>query len=252
MTLEELLAALGKLPEGQKLVDGLKEIIAAKDMEIKTKGKAAKDAQTTLKDVQAKEKAATERLTTVLEHFEIDGDAEDMEEAIEAAKTKLKTAKEGGASAPEVTQLQKELSKLQRDFKKLQTTNADTEKLFQEERTKRYKSLKEQVVISEMVKNNIENPELYLNNIIDNVEVGDDDSLIFKNSNAEELSIADAVKEFATKYPRIVVNNQTPGANSGGVDGGKKGTFAEALLKSGQPTERLQQAENHYFGGSNQ
>ncbi len=48
MTLEELLAALAKLPEGSKFAEALKAIIAAKEAELNQKGNQYKTLTKTL------------------------------------------------------------------------------------------------------------------------------------------------------------------------------------------------------------
>lgn len=252
MTLEEILAALGKLPDGQKLVDGLKEYVAGKDAEIKAKGKETSTAKAAQKKAETDLKAATERLSTVLESFEVDGEAEDFEEAIETAKTKLQSAKEGGAPAPEVAQLQKDLSKLQRELKKVQTTNAENEKLLGEERGKRHTSMKTQALLTALTENKAVKPDQLAKLLLNNIKIGDDDALLFVNDDGEEESVGDGVKGWLTGNPEFVANNQNNGAGSGGGfgSGTNKGSFAKSILESGKQSERLQQAENIYFGNN--
>lgn len=252
MTWEELLAALAKTPEGQKLVDAAKEIMAGKDTEIKTKGKEVTTAKTAQKKAETELKTATERLTTVLETFEIDGEAEDLEEAIEAAKAKLQAAKDGAAAAPEVAQLQKDLSKMQREFKKLQTTNTENEKLLGEERSKRHAGMKSQALLAALTENKAIKPDKLVKLLQDNVKIGDDDSLTFVGEDGVEIDVKEGVKTWLTGNPEFVINNQNPGGGSGGgAAGDDKGGFAKAILDSGKTSERMQQAESHYFGASN-
>lgn len=253
MNWEEFLAALAKLPDGQKLVEAIKEIMAGKDAEIKTKGKEATTAKNAQKKAEVELKAATERLETILETFEIDGEAEDLEEAIETAKAKLQSAKDGGAAAPEVAQLQKDLSKLQREFKKLQITNTENEKLLGEERTKRHNGMKNQALLAALAENKAIKPDKLVKLLLDNVTIGEDDSLVFVADDGAEVTVSEGVKGWLSGNPEFMTNSQNAGGGSGGGTGGGSGksSFAEALLKSGQSSERLQQAETHYFGGTN-
>lgn len=249
MTLEELLKALNTLQDGPKYVEAIKAIIEQKEGEIGKKATELKTVKTALKEAEGKANTASERLSQFYSHFEIDENVEDLEEAFEAVAARMTASKDGGASAPEVTQLQKELAKLQRDFKKLQTTNETTEKQFQDERGKRHKALKEQIVLAEMVKNKIKNPELLMKLVLDSVKIGDDDSLIFENENKEEMSVAEGIKAFADAHLDFVINGQNQGASSNNghnSDGG--GSFASSLIKDRQQPENLQKAEEIYFG----
>lgn len=250
MTLEELLAALTKLPEGSKFAEALKAIIAAKEAELNQKGMQFKSLTKTLKETEEKLKKATERLEQFHDHTGIADDVEDLEAAL--AELKTHAEKNGGQNAPEIAQLQKDFAKLQRDFKKATDAQAAAEKTASEERSKRQTSERNRTLLAALTEHKAIKPEQLLKILADKVKINDDDSLTFLKDDGEEIEVGAGVKAWLDTNPEFLANNQNLGAGSGGgAGGGGKPSFAESLLKSNQQPERLQQAESHYFGGAN-
>lgn len=250
MTLEQLLEALGKLPEGSRFAEAIKALIAAKESEVASKGNQYKTLAKTLKETEDKLKASTERLAKFYDHTGIDEGAEDIEASL-AEYTKGLT-KEGGQAAPEIAQLQKDITKLQKDLKKATEGQSAFEKLAGEERTKRQNSERNRSLLAALTEHKAIKPDQLLKILADKVKINDDDTLSFLKEDGEEIEVSAGVKAWLDANPEFSINSQNAGAGGGGGGGGgNKSTFAEALLKSGQPSERLQQAENHYFGNSN-
>jgi alanyl-tRNA synthetase len=250
LTLEELLAALAKLPEGSKFAEALKAIIAAKESELTQKGTQYKTLTKTLKETEEKLKKAAERLEKFHDHT---GVADDVEAALTEIKSKeeeaLKAA--GGKGAPEIAQLQRDIAKLQRDLKKATDAQTASETIAKEERSKRQTSERNRALLSALTEHKAVKPDQLLKILADKVKVNDDETLAFLKDDGEEVEVNAGVKGWLDVNPEFVTNNQYNGAGSGGGGGtGGKSSFAAALLKSNQPTERLQQAENHYFGGA--
>ncbi|TWH48547.1 hypothetical protein [Sporomusa sp. KB1] len=253
MTLEELLAALAKLPEGSKFAEALKAIIAAKEAELNQKGNQYKTLTKTLQGTEEKFKKATERLEKFHDHTGVADDVEDLEAALADLKAKQEEAlKNGGKGAPEIAQLQGEIAKLRRDLKKATDAQLTFEKTATEERAKRHNSERNRELLAALTEHKAIKPDQLLKILSDKVKITDDDSVVFVKDDGDEIKVSDGVKAWLDTNPEFLANNQNPGAGSGGGGGnGGKPSFAESLLKSNQPTERLQQAENHYFGGSN-
>lgn len=253
MTLEELLAALAKLPEGSKFAEALKAIIAAKEAELGQRATQFKTLTTTLRETEAKLKKVTERLERFHDHTGIADDVEDLEAALVELKAKEEEMlKTGGKGAPEIAQLQKDIAKLQRDLKKATESQAASEKIATEERTKRQTSERNRALLSALTENKAIKPDQLLKILADKIKVNDDETLTYLKDDGEEVDVKSGVKSWLDANPEFVFNPQNAGAGGGGGGGnGNRSTFAEALLKSNQPTERLQQAESHYFGGSN-
>ncbi|TCL74237.1 hypothetical protein EDC14_1004175 [Hydrogenispora ethanolica] len=253
MTLEELLQALGQLPEGQKFVDALKAAIAAKDAEIVQKTNQYKTASKAQKDAEAKLQAANERLAKFQEHIDIDLETEDLDAALEEWKSKqLEQAKAGGATPPEIAQLQKDMSKLQRELKKAVEAQAAAEKKASEETAKRQNSERTRALLGALTEGKAIKPEQLIKVLADRVKVTDDDSLVFLKEDGEESSVADGVKSWLEANPEFLINNQIPGGGSanGGGKGAQAGSFGKELAKgaSVEQTPAMQKAQETYFG----
>jgi hypothetical protein len=111
--------------------------------------------------------------------------------------------------------------------------------------------MKNQALLAALVENKAIKPETLTKLLLDNVKVGDDDSLVFVGTEGDEIPVKDGVKGWLTSNPEFLLNNQNPGGGSGGGGtGGGQPSFAASLLKSQQPTENLQKAESIYFGGN--
>lgn len=252
MNLEELLKALALIPDGQKFIDAIKAIITAKDSEVAQKTTQLKTLTKTLKTTEDKLKSTTDRLEKFHDHTGIADDVEDLDSALADLKAKEdEVLKNGGKGTPEITQLQKDIAKLQRDLKKATEAQASSEKLATEERTKRQNSERNRVLLAALTENKAIKPDQLIKILSDRIKVNDDDSVFFVKEDGDEVQVSEGVKTWLEANPEFVANYQNPGSGSfnGGANGNKN-SFAEALLKSEQPTERLQQAENHYFGGS--
>ncbi|MDU2066627.1 MAG: hypothetical protein E6713_17550 [Sporomusaceae bacterium] len=251
MTWEEFLAALGQLPEGQKLIEAIKAIVAGKDAEIKTKGKEVTTAKTAQKKAETDLAAANERLEIFQDALEIDGDTEDLDEAIAEAKTKLQAAKDGDTKAADLAQVQSELKKVQREYKKLEKISADNEKLLGEERGKRHTSMKTQALLTALTENKAIKPDQLAKLLLNNVKVGDDDKLLFVNEDGDEINVGEGVKGWLETNQEFVLNSQNPGGGSGGgLGNGNQGSFAKSILESGQQSERIQKGAEFYFGNN--
>lgn len=253
MTLEELLAALAKLPEGSKFAEALKAIIAAKEAELNQKGTQYKTLTKTLQETEEKLKKATERLEKFHDHTGVADDVEDLEAALAELKAKQEEAiKNGGKGAPEITQLQGEIAKLRRDLKKATDSQLAFEKTATEEKSKRHNSERNRELLAALTEHKAIKPDQLLKILADKVKITDTDDVVFVKEDGDEIKVTDGVKTWLEANPEFLANNQNTGAGSGGgAGGGGKGSFAESLLKSNQQPERLQQAENHYFGGAN-
>lgn len=251
MTLEELLAALAKLPEGSKFTEALKAIIATKDSEINQKGTQFKTLTKTLKETEEKLKKVTERLEQFHDHTGIADDVEDLEAAL--AELKNQAEKNGGQNAPEIAQLQKDIAKLQRDLRKATDAQAVSEKTAAEERGKRQTSERNRALLAALSEHKAIKPDQLLKILADKVKVNDDDSLTFLKDDGEEIEVNAGVKGWLDANPEFVINTQNPGGGGGGGTHGKAGevgAFGKSLAQqvTAQQTPALQKGQEFYFG----
>ncbi|WP_371374398.1 hypothetical protein [Sporomusa aerivorans] len=255
MTLEELLAALAKLPEGSKYAEALKTVVAAKDGEIAQKGAQYKTLSKTLKETEEKLKKTTDRLEKFHDHTGIADDVEDVEVALAELKVKEEEAIKaaGGKGAPEISQLQKDIAKLQRDLKRATEAQATSEKTAAEERSKRQSSERNRALLAALTEHKAIKPDQLLKILADKVKVNDDDTLAFLKDDGEEMEVNAGVKGWLDSNPEFVINNQNPGGGgSGGANGkgGEAGAFGKSLAQqvTTQQTPALQKGQAFYFG----
>lgn len=252
MTLEQLLEALGKLPEGSKFAEALKALIAAKEAELGQQKAQFKTLTKTLKDTEDKLKATTSRLEQFHDYTGIADDVEDLETAL--ADLKAQAEKNGGKNTPEIAQLQRDNAKLQRELKKNTESLATFEKLANEERGKRQTSERNRALLAALTEHKAVKPDQLLKILADKVKVNDDDSLTFTKDDGEEIEVAIGVKAWLDANPEFVENAQNRGAGGGnGANGGKNGevgAFGKALAESvgTQQTPALQKGQEFYFG----
>lgn len=241
MTLEELLAALAKLPEGTKFAETLKSLIATKEAEIAQKGTQCKALTKTLKESEEKLRAASERLSKLHDHLGIDEDVEDLDGALADA---AKNGKKGSDEA-----LAKRLEKLEKS-RKLDKEAAD--KLIAEERSKRHDLLKKQTLLSALTAGNAARADELVGLLSGMVEIGDNDELAFVDEKGQSIKVEDGVKGWLAARPEFVKNTQNPGANSGpgggkgGSDGGELGKSVAA--KVAETAKASNDAQAHFFG----
>lgn len=240
MTLEELLAALAKLPEGSKFSEALKAIIVAKEAEVTQKSTQYKTLTKTLKDTETKLKSSEDRLTKVFDHLGIDDDVEDLDEALATA---AKTSKKGGDEA-----LLKRLEKLEKARK---ADKDASDQLISEERGKRHELLKKQALTSALTAGNAARPDELVGLLSGMVQIGDNDELSFIDEKGASIKVEDGVKNWLTARPEFVSNSQRPGANSGpgGGKDGEKGGIGESIAKKvAENTKTSADAQAHFFG----
>lgn len=241
MSLEELLAALAKLPEGSKFAEALKAIIAAKEAELGQKATQYKTLTKALKETEGKLTLASDRLTKLYDHLGIDEDVEDLDEALaEAAKTN----KKGGDDA-----LTKRLEKLEKS-RRLDKETSD--KLLAEERGKRHDLLKRQTLLSALTTGNAARADELVGLLSGMVEIGDNDELTFVDEKGQSVKVEDGVKGWLAARPEFVKNTQNSGAGSGpgggkgGNEGGELGK--QVATKVAETTKASIDAQAHFFG----
>lgn len=117
----------------------------------------------------------------------------------------------------------KKPDELMRSLKEL-TDKVDTmTKTAANEKEKRISATKMNKALAALQAGKAVDPQTLSQLIIGNIEVKDDDSVVFKEGD-KEMSVEDGVKAFLTARPWAVANSQEPGAGSGGGGGGEKAT----------------------------
>lgn len=248
MTLEELLAALAKVPDGSKYVEALKTIIATKDTEIEAAGGKNKTVAKAQKEAEKKLKATEEKLSKVLDHLGIDEDEEDLDAALAAAD---KNGKTKGDDA-----LMKRLDKLEKQRK---AEKEESDRLLGEERGKRLDALKRQELLKALNENNAARPEDLVDFLFGKVQVGDNESFTLADDKGNQVKIGDGVKSYLATRPEFTKNSQKPGGGSNtsgatdtpvGKDGKPLGFGAAMAMKAAESNKASIDAQAQFFGGA--
>ena len=245
MTLEELLAALAKLPEGSKFAEALKAIIAAKEAEISESADKMKTKSKEQKELEKTFKATQDKLAKIFDKLNIDED-DDIDEAIDNLG---KTSKTKGDET-----LLKRLDKLDKTRK---VEKEEFEKQLADERGKRHAATKRTELLKALNDNNASNPDDLIDILMGKVDIGDDDSLTFTDDKGTAVKIADGVKSWLTTRPNFIKNGQNPGASSGTstdplktkTADGKELNFGASLAKQTADNSKAAfNAQTHFFG----
>lgn len=218
-TLEEIIKAVEGLDDGAEFVAGLQVLSG----EIKKKNNEAQNLRTRLKTAEDSIAAVNGKFSKVSAFIGLEDEAEDLEAALEALKTKQKTPGKGDSS-PEIAELTSKLAQLTRDMKKISDDKSLFEKTAGEEKAKRHTVIRDLALRNALEAGKAVKPKNIAKMLVNNVKIGDDDSLIFTQDDGTEVTVDEGVKSFLTENPEFVVNGQNPGGGGGGA-GGKQPDF---------------------------
>lgn len=218
MTLEELIALLEKSEEAKKFIPFVKSLDKSSDVERLTKER--NNLRTALKEAEAKAKTADQKLEKVYDHLSID-EEDDIEEALSNIDKNQKVDEK----------LQKRLEKVEKQLKEKET---ELTTQIEAERGKRHTALKTTELMKALTVNKAMRPELMVELLAKNIQIGDDDALLFVAADGKEMSVADGVKSFLEANPEFVTNSQNPGGGSSGGGGTEKPAvqFAKSIASN--------------------
>lgn len=187
-TLEQIFEALGKVENGGTMVADLQTLISS-----------------------ARNEAAANRVerNKVLDALGLRG-SDNPEASLNNLRTTLEALKKTGN--PE--SLGSQLTALQNHVKELTDKYAASEEKAKAEHTKRISTAMHSALQSALAKGNALNPEAFTKLLLDQVVVGDDDSLGMQ-SGGKTVSIEEGVNSWLTGNPWAVKNTASGGAGSG-------------------------------------
>ncbi|MDY6303910.1 MAG: hypothetical protein SPL32_06485 [Succiniclasticum sp.] len=208
-TLEQILAALGKVENGGIMVADLQSLISS-----------------------ARNEAAANRVerNKVLDALGLRG-SENPEAALNNLRTTLEALKKTGN--PE--SLGSQLTALQNQVKELTDKYAASEEKAKAEHTKRINTAMHSALQTALANGNALNPEAFTKLLSDQVVVNADDTLSMKAGD-KMVSIDEGVKGWLNGNPWAVKNTGVGGAGSGGA-GNQKPTYTMDDLKGMTPEQ---------------
>lgn len=235
MTLEEILAFLKTVKDGEKYATGLDALFKTQD-NVLTQNKATiaqlqKDAKT--------HKGSVEGLTAKVEKFaDALGISEDDEDLDTAIATALKS--KGGSGDPALQR------KVERLTKQLNDTTAKLTEQVTAERGKRHAAMINNALVTALTEQKAVDPTTLVDLFKGNIKVADDDSMTFGE---DGKSIKDGISAWLQAHPTFVANDQRGGAGGGDTGKVNKDTFVELatdLAKGKQQPEGSDHAAAYF------
>ena len=242
MTREQLIAYFKKQTNADELVEALEAIENGYVEEIGKRNSEAKNKRTEAKDALGKLKAVQDRLEQVCDAFGVDSEAEDLEDALEAAK---KTKSSDPA-------MQKKIDRLE---KKLKEQETELTSQLEAERSKRLDSVKRTAVMDALNKHNAKDASSLVKMFLAELEVAEDgETLTLKNEKGMAVTVEDGIKDWLSTRQWAVSNTGQPGSGggnppSGGGQGGDEvDKFVMSLVDGPDNNDKTAKANEYYFG----
>lgn len=241
MTLEELTKALGLDTDENKEKAGiLKKEFNAKQKDINDKTKEIE----AFKEAEVKAKQNAEYLDIVTKAYELDFSAKDIDAMIEGSKDKLiKAAGISEKDNEEFKQTKNELTKTKRELTKQKEENATLVEQLTAEKNNRINTTKRDLIHKALVKNNAIKPDMFVDMFVDKVIVDNDGKTMnMKDAVGNDISIEDAISDWAKDNPELIKQNVTGGmntgsnGNSGDNNNGGVSDFMKSIINSGNNT----------------
>jgi hypothetical protein len=220
MTLEELLKSLGlDTEEGKDKASILKKEFNSKTKEVNELTKKL----TKLEETGEATKGKEEKLGIIAKAFNLDIDAEDLDAMIEEVKESLVKEAGGGTTPEEIKNLKRDLTKISRERDKVNETLAGVTEQLNNEKTQRINQTKSASIRKALEANKIIKPDQMVDLFFNKVIVDEDGTtLTIKGQDGSELTINDAVADFAKENPEFVVAGAKGGVGSGFNTGNAK------------------------------
>lgn len=214
MTLEELAKALGIDDDENKD----KFAILKKEFNSKTKEvNSLTDKLNKATEELTAKKEVEDKLKIIADAFEVDANADDLDKVIEEAKDVLVKNAGGGTTPDEVKALRRDLTKASRDRDKFADEIKSLSEQLEGEKTMRISSAKRTAIQKALVDNKIIKPEQMIDLFFSRVNVDEDGTtMTMKGSDGSELTISDAIADWAKDNPEFVVANAKGGMGSSG------------------------------------
>ena len=241
MTLEELTKALGLDTDENKDKAGiLKKEFNAKLKDINEKTKEIES----FKEAEKVAKQNADRLEIVTKAYNLDFNAKDVDAMIEESKDKLiKAAGVNDKNSEEFKATKNELTKARREITRIKEENSQLSEQLTAEKNQRINTTKRNMIHKALVNNNAIKPDMFVDMFVDKVIVDNDGKTMnMKDAVGNDISIEDAISDWAKDNPELIKQNVTGGmntgsnGNSGDNNNGGVSDFMKSIINSGNNT----------------
>ena len=223
MTLEELTKALGLDTDENKDKAGiLKKEFNAKLKDINEKTKEIES----LKEAEKVAKQNADRLEIVTKAYNLDFNAKDVDAMIEESKDKLiKAAGVNDKNSEEFKATKNELTKARREITRIKEENSQLSEQLTAEKNQRINTTKRNMIHKALVNNNAIKPDMFVDMFVDKVNVDEDGkSMTMKDDVGNDISIDDAISDWAKENPELIKQNVKGGSSTGSSGNGSDGS----------------------------
>lgn len=223
MTLEELTKALGLDTDENKDKAGiLKKEFNAKLKDINEKTKEIES----FKEAEKVAKQNADRLEIVTKAYNLDFNAKDVDAMIEESKDKLiKAAGVNDKNSEEFKATKNELTKARREITRIKEENSQLSEQLTAEKNQRINTTKRNMIHKALVNNNAIKPDMFVDMFVDKVTVDEDGkSMTMKDDVGNDISIDDAISDWAKENPELIKQNVKGGSSTGSSGNGSDGS----------------------------
>lgn len=223
MTLEELTKALGLDTDENKDKAGiLKKEFNAKLKDINEKTKEIES----FKEAEKTAKQNADRLEIVTKAYNLDFSAKDVDAMIEESKDKLiKAAGVNDRNSEEFKTTKNELTKARREITRIKEENSQLAEQLTAEKNQRINTTKRNMIHKALVNNNAIKPDMFVDMFVDKVQVDEDGkSMTMKDDVGNDISIDDAISDWAKENPELIKQNVKGGSSTGSSGNGSDGS----------------------------
>ena len=223
MTLEELTKALGLDTDENKDKAGiLKKEFNAKLKDINEKTKEIES----FKEAEKVAKQNADRLEIVTKAYNLDFNAKDVDAMIEESKDKLiKAAGVNDKNSEEFKATKNELTKARREITRIKEENSQLLEQLTAEKNQRINTTKRNMIHKALVNNNAIKPDMFVDMFVDKVNVDEDGkSMTMKDDVGNDISIDDAISDWAKENPELIKQNVKGGSSTGSSGNGSDGS----------------------------
>ena len=223
MTLEELTKALGLDTDENKDKAGiLKKEFNAKLKDINEKTKEIES----FKEAEKVAKQNADRLEIVTKAYNLDFNAKDVDAMIEESKDKLiKAAGVNDKNSEEFKATKNELTKARREITRIKEENSQLSEQLTAEKNQRINTTKRNMIHKALVNNNAIKPDMFVDMFVDKVNVDEDGkSMTMKDDVGNDISIDDAISDWAKENPELIMQNVKGGSSTGSSGNGSDGS----------------------------
>ena len=200
--------------------------------------KAQKDSAKKIETLEAQieeNKPIIEKFDIVSKAFNFNAEAEDFDAMLDDVKDAMIKEAGGGATPEELKNLRREVTKFQRDVATKDKQLAELTEQLTTEKTHRINGVKRDAINKALQAHNVIKPEQFMDYFMNKATIDKDEvTVTLKDDAGNELSVADAVADWAKANPEFVKKDVLGGMGTGvsGKGGSKDNSGVSSIMQA--------------------